>query len=200
MESTIQFLTIVLFLEVLPGPAVLFVLFQSSVGLRYAFVGILGLLTANVIWISLVASGLGLVLKSSPVAFGTMKWFGAAYLAYLGFKIAKNGISSSPDTDGGLRQSYWQAYLQGMLTSFSNPKALLFFMALLPSFVSESNFAADILYFGGLKMLCLFIVMGSYALVGQRFFDFLKSSTLASVVSKTLGAGIILAAIGVAKS
>ena len=201
MEGTVQFLLIVLLIELTPGPGVLFVVFQSSLGYRYLFSGILGLLTANLLWITLVATGLALIIKNSPALFETLRWFGVAYLTYLGIKIMRNGIGKpSADIEGNAGKSCLLAYLQGLLTSLSNPKALIFFLALLPNFVSQENYIGDLTYFGALKMLSMFVVLSAYGLLGHKIFSYLSFSTLGGIVSKCLGGGIILGAVAVARS
>ena len=94
LESTLQFLAITLFLEVTPGPGVLFILYQSAFSFRNAVAGTMGLLTANVIWISLVATGLGLLLTQTPMIFNTLRYLGAAYLVYLAYNIVRYGIGN----------------------------------------------------------------------------------------------------------
>jgi len=202
LESTLQFLAITVFLEVTPGPAVLFVLYQSAFSFRNAVAGILGLLTSNVIWISLVATGLGLLLTQTPVVFDSLRYIGALYLVYLGYKIIRYGIGkphADKNTSADRPYSLFSSYRLGMLTSLSNPKALLFFMALFPQFTRPEFFVHDIFYFGALKMACLAIVMLTYGLMGRRLFNYMGASKWANTISRTLGAGIIVAAIAVAK-
>jgi homoserine/homoserine lactone efflux protein len=202
LESTLQFLAITLFLEVTPGPAVLFVLYQSAFSFRNVLAGTMGLLTSNIIWISLVATGLGLVLTQTPVVFDTLRYIGAAYLIYLGYKIIRYGIGRPHADENPQAEQYktmWSSYRQGMLTSLSNPKALLFFMALFPQFTRPEYFAHDIVYFGALKMTCLAVVMISYGLMGRRLFNYMGESPKANIISRVLGGGIIVAAIAVAR-
>jgi|TARA_B110000902_G_scaffold95324_1_gene112845 homoserine/homoserine lactone efflux protein len=202
LELTLQFLAITLFLEVTPGPGVLFVLYQSAFSFRNALAGILGLLTSNIIWISLVATGLGLVLTQTPVIFNGLRYIGAAYLVYLGYKIIRYGIGkphADENTQVGNYKSNGSSYRRGMFTSLSNPKALLFFMALFPQFTRPEFFIHDIFYFGAIKMLCLAVVMTSYALMGRRVFNYLGESPWTNTISRVLGGGIIVAAIAVAR-
>ncbi len=202
IEATLQFLAITLFLEVTPGPAVLFILYQSAFSFRNAVAGTLGLLTSNVIWISLVATGLGLILTQTPILFDSLRYIGALYLVYLGYKIIRYGIGTphaDKNTEAAQRKSVWASYRQGMFTSLSNPKALLFFMALFPQFTRPDYFVHDILYFGALKMTCLAVVMISYALMGRKLFNYMGQSRWANAISRTLGGGIIIAAFAVAR-
>lgn len=202
LEATLQFLAITLFLEITPGPAVLFILYQSGFSFKNALAGTIGLLTANVIWLSLVATGLGLVLTQTPWLFDSLRYLGAAYLVYLAYKIIRYGIGQPQahlDDQTGLHKSLGSSYRQGIFTSLANPKALLFFMALFPQFTRPEQFTQDLAYFGLLKMLCLVSVMISYALMGQRLFNYLGGSSWTNTISRVLGGGIMVAAIAVAK-
>ncbi|MEH6443113.1 MAG: LysE family translocator [Oceanospirillaceae bacterium] len=199
MELTLQFLAVTLLLEFTPGPAMLFVLYQSAFGYRYVLTAILGLLSANFIWISLVATGLGLLITQSPAAFETLRYLGAAYLAFMGYKICRYGIGKQQALVGAKPKKYWKVYLQGVFTSLSNPKALLFFLALFPNFTRVDYFLEDILYFGGLKLLCLFFVMNFYGLIGKKVFDYVNVSKIANIIGRSLGVGIIGAAVVIAR-
>ena len=192
MDATLQFLLIIMALELTPGPAVLMILFQSSLGLRHVVVAIAGLLTANVVWILLVATGLGLLITGSPRLYGALRLVGALYLIYLGYKIIRSGIKPPDMSQGRAIQRYSRSYLRGVLTSLSNPKALVFFLALFPPFVRAEHFVSDIVYFGALKMLALVVALSIYAWMGQRIFAWLNNSRLGVWVGWLLGVGIIM--------
>ena len=198
LEATIKFLLITVALEVTPGPAVLFVLYQSAFGMRYVLLGVAGLVTSNLIWLTLIATGLALILTNSPMLFGAMRYAGAAYLLYLGYKIARYGIGKPQAADTSVRKSKLKTYQQGMITSLSNPKALIFFMALFPQFTRTDFFTQDIIYFGALKITLLIVVMTSYGLMGKKMFNRLGRSKWANTVSRVLGGAIAFAAIGLA--
>lgn len=200
LDSTFTFIAITLALEVTPGPAVLFILYQSAFGLRYALAGVAGLMTANVIWISMVATGLGLMLVTTPWLFDSVRYVGAVYLAYLGYKIARYGIGKPHAEQGTKRKSKLRTYQQGIMTSLSNPKAVLFFLALLPQFARPEAFLTDLVYFGALKIAILFVVMTSFGLLGRQVFNRIMDSEKARWVFRFLGVGIIMAAYGVAFS
>jgi threonine/homoserine/homoserine lactone efflux protein len=200
LESTFTFIAITVALEVTPGPAVLFILYQSAFGLRYALAGVAGLMTANVIWISLVATGLGLMLVTTPWLFDSVRYVGALYLAYLGYRIARYGIGKPHAEKGTQKKSKLRTYQQGIMTSLSNPKAVLFFLALLPQFARPEYFMSDLMYFGGLKILILFVLMTSFGFLGRSFFNRIMDSDKARWVFRILGVGIIVAAYGVAFS
>ena len=168
------------------------ILFQSSLGLRHVAVAIAGLLTANIVWIILVATGLGLLITGSPRLYEALRIVGALYLIYLGYKIIRFGVQPPDTCQGRAIHSYRRSYVRGMLTSFSNPKALVFFLALFPPFVRAEHFLSDIVYFGALKMLSLVLALGFYGVLGQQIFGLLENNRVGIWVGWLLGTGIIL--------
>ncbi len=202
MSSTLEFLIITFSLEILPGAAVLFILYQSILGNRYAFAGIGGLLTANLVWLSLIASGLGVVITQSPLIYEGLKWAGVLYLIYLGINMTRSGIeqAGSTNTDELSEHRMLNSYVKGLLVSLSNPKALIFFLALFPNFVRPTHFMADMLYYGALKMASLAIVLTVYIFFGRAILRFIQISKYGKYLPHTLGSGIIVIAALIALS
>jgi homoserine/homoserine lactone efflux protein len=121
-----------------PGPAVLFSMSQAArFGMRGAVAGTAGILLGHVIVFGAVALGLAALLASYSGAVNAIRIIGALYLMYLGAKMlfskprAAQSIAAAPArrADGGL-------VLQGLGVQLTNPKLLLFVLALLPQFIS----------------------------------------------------------------
>jgi homoserine/homoserine lactone efflux protein len=128
-------------LSLTPGPAVLLVISQAiRAGFKSSTVGIIGILTGNTFYFVLSALGLATLLSTSFTLFQVVRWLGAAYLILVGIRmlisseVAKEGEISTART----RQSL-ALFSQGLVTQLSNPKALVFFTALLPQFVSPGG-------------------------------------------------------------
>ncbi|WP_315140193.1 LysE family translocator [Achromobacter marplatensis] len=123
---------------VTPGPTTLLALNNGSRhGVRAAGWGMAGAVLADLILVGCVASGLGVVLAASEVAFQLIKWVGAAYLAYLGWKMLRSdaalvlpSAASAVDRPAGLTLG-----LRSFMVALTNPKALLFMSAFLPQFI-----------------------------------------------------------------
>lgn len=126
---------------VTPGPTVLLAMSNGSRhGVRAACWGMGGAVLADLVLIGTVASGLGVVLAASEVAFQFIKWAGAAYLAWLGWKMLRTDaapIMPSAQADaahpGGLALG-----LRSFAVALTNPKALLFMSAFLPQFINPA--------------------------------------------------------------
>ena len=96
----------------------------------------LGLQLALAVQIGIVAAGLGAVLAASELAFGLIKWFGVAYLVYLGWKQWQAPPSDFA-AEAGERPlgRPLTLVLRGFLVNASNPKAIVFILAVLPQFL-----------------------------------------------------------------
>ena len=121
-----------------PGPAVLFSMSQATRhGMRGAAAGTAGILLGHVIVFGAVALGLAALLASYSGAVSTIRIVGALYLMYLGAKMLFSkprdaeaiAAAPAPPAHGGL-------VLQGLVVQLTNPKLLLFVLALLPQFIS----------------------------------------------------------------
>lgn len=123
---------------VTPGPTTLLALSNGSRhGVRAAGWGMAGAVLADLILVGAVASGLGVVLAASEVAFQLIKWVGAAYLAYLGWKMLRSDAALVlPSAAAGADRPVGLALgLRSFMVALTNPKALLFMSAFLPQFI-----------------------------------------------------------------
>jgi threonine/homoserine/homoserine lactone efflux protein len=134
------FFVMVVFTVASPGPGVLMTLDNAvACGWRAAMHGVLGLALGAAVMSGLSAAGIGLLVRSSPTLFLLLKYCGGAYLFYLAHKAwrrvpALPGANGA-DTAAGRAQCASGGrirLLRGVLLQTSNPKALLFFLSVLP--------------------------------------------------------------------
>ena len=109
-------------------------------GVRRGYWSILGLEIGLMLQLALVAAGLGAVVTNSILAFTVIKWIGVAYLAYLAVRQWRTATVDLREqvgkaTDGG-RLSL---VVRGFLVNATNPKGLVFFLAVLPQFVVPTS-------------------------------------------------------------
>lgn len=110
-----------------------------SFGFRRGYWLALGLQLALLLQIAVVAAGLGALLIASEAAFSLLKWCGVAYLLYLGWRqwrAAANPVKLMP---GSVDVSSRQLVLRGFLVNASNPKAIVFILAVLPQFIDPGQ-------------------------------------------------------------
>jgi homoserine/homoserine lactone efflux protein len=124
-----------------PGPAVMFCMSQAARhGMRGAVAGTAGILAGHLVCFSLVAFGLAALLAQVSGAMTAIRVVGALYLMYLGARMILSKPHATPDIDAAApRPRAHGIVLQGLLVQITNPKNLLFVLALLPQFISPSR-------------------------------------------------------------
>jgi homoserine/homoserine lactone efflux protein len=140
MQGWFIYVAAVLALMSTPGPSHLLMLSNSATyGYRRSLATVAGDLTANLL--QMLAAGLGLAaaLAASGGALLVVKWLGAAYLVWLGLRMIRGVGFGDLSVSGTTRASLRTLYLQGFLTSATNPKAIVFFAALFPQFISADE-------------------------------------------------------------
>lgn len=124
-----------------PGPAAIAATGEAAAhGFRRSLLVILGIAFANVGFFVLSATGMAALIIASNALFTVIKWIGVAYLLYLGYGAffgASGPLTISPKKQNP--RSPYKAFVRGFLIEASNPKALLYFSALLPQFIDISR-------------------------------------------------------------
>lgn len=137
VETWLLYITAVLIMMSTPGPSQLLMLSNSmSNGFGRALFTAAGDLSANVL--QMLAAGLGLaaLIVASEHALTVIKFAGAAYLAWLGLRKLWKARRAGAAGGEAARSSLKMLWLQGFLTSATNPRAVVFFAALFPQFIS----------------------------------------------------------------
>jgi threonine/homoserine/homoserine lactone efflux protein len=192
-----------LLLSMTPGPAVLLVISQ---GMRFGFAssirGTLGILTGNAIYFALSAAGLGALLIASATLFEVIRWVGVAYLVYVGFRMLISKTDAREGQDGSTRierRRSLRLFSQGLITQLSNPKAIVFFTALLPQFISPGEHVfRQFLLLGITSISVEFPVLLVYGLIAERGVSLIPKGRLSALPDRVAGAFLIGAGIGLA--
>jgi len=130
------FLAAALLLAITPGPGIFYVLARTlSGGRREGSLSALGTFVGGLVHVFAAAFGLSAILAASALAFGIVKYAGAAYLIYLGIRMIRDRAALGP----GNVQTPRSPFKQGIWTEVLNPKTALFFLAFLPQFVNPAN-------------------------------------------------------------
>jgi threonine/homoserine/homoserine lactone efflux protein len=117
-----------------PGPTVMMIsAYGFKGGFRDAAFAIAGTQTGNTLWYVICVTGLGALVTASPHLFHAIRLAGAAYLAWLGASAIWKSFRAAPDAHGPRLMG--KPYIQATLTQLGNPKAILFFGAIVPQFL-----------------------------------------------------------------
>jgi homoserine/homoserine lactone efflux protein len=172
---------------------------SMSSGLQYGFWrgywNALGLQIALVVQIAVVAVGLGAVLATSALAFTLIKWFGVAYLVYLGIKQWR-ALPSDLADDSAVRPVGKPLVLmaRGFLVNISNPKALVFILAILPQFIDTHLPLLPQYLIIASTMVCVdLIVMAGYTGLASKVLRSLKTPKQQRRMNRTF-AGLFVSA------
>jgi RhtB (resistance to homoserine/threonine) family protein len=134
------FLLAGILLNLTPGNDTIFILTKSiGQGRKAGVVSALGIGTGSIFHTILAAFGLSLIIAKSILFFNLIKFAGAAYLIYIGYKMLTDK-SQVKTAEAVLSNSvdYWKIYRDGILTNILNPKVALFFIAFLPQFIDPT--------------------------------------------------------------
>ncbi|NBE99600.1 LysE family translocator [Nonomuraea sp. KC401] len=208
MASMTQFVAfggVVLLGAMSPGPDFAVVVRRSAVsGRGHGMAAATGISVGVFVWVLAAATGVAALLAASAMAFTVVKVAGAAYLLYLGVKALRAALGRGghlaldvPDPGG---RGAWAAFVEGLLTNVLNPKAALFFVALMPQFVSSGASPADTLVLSVIALtgtVAWFLVVAT--IVGTLRRVFARPSVRRTVDGLT-GAALIALGVGLAAS
>ena len=162
------FLGVMAVMAITPGPANLFAVATGmEKGRASALVGVVGMNAATLVWFAAAALGLGALVKAFPQAFRLIAVAGALYVAWLGLKALHGAFKTAADPQHIVVRRGRGAFVDGFAVQIANPKAVLFFTAVLPPFLDVNRpvvtklvlFAAAVI---GMDMMS----MSAYALSG----------------------------------
>jgi threonine/homoserine/homoserine lactone efflux protein len=179
-----------------PGPGVAAVIARSLAhGFKGAPAFIAGFIVGDLTWFTIAATGLAALAKTAATLFVVIKWAGVAYLLYLAWKLwtAPAGrVEANEHND----QHGWRAFAASLMLTLANPKAILFFLALLPTVIDlESLNAVRFAEISLAMTVVMPLVMGSYVFLAARARQLF--TTPSSVRKLNRGSGIAMASAAV---
>lgn len=195
-EAWLLFATTDAVLSLTPGPAVLLVVTLGMTrGTRAGLHASLGILAANALYFALSATGIGTLLMASWQLFFAVKWLGAAYLVWIGAAMLF-GRRREPSVAPGAREVLpaGAGFRHGFLVNASNPKLLVYFMAILPQFIDPAGpVAPQVLVLGVTSMAIEWVVLAGYAALASRSRRYLRTPRALQWVERA-GGGLLIAA------
>jgi len=203
IQSWLMYLTLVTVATATPGPAVLFIMTNSSLhGWQKASFAALGNIVGLLCLGILAVTGLGTIIKTSELIFNIIKYAGAAYLIYLGIKLffqKSQDVSLIDDQLISNDISSFKIFFQAFGVAMSNPKAIVFLTALFPQFININDTLIpqfSMLIFT--LMIFSFSFLMFYALLAHNAKIWLTKPNRINVVNRTsglvfIGFGLLLA-------
>ena len=163
---------------------------SMSSGLNYGFKrgywNAIGLQLALIVQIGIVAAGAGVLLATSPWAFLAIKWFGVCYLLYLAYLQWKAPVQTIEIAVDVKQKSIPKLVMYGFLVNMSNPKAIVFLLAVLPQFLDLSQPQWPQYLIMGITMITIdLIVMAGYTGLAAKVLRLLKSPKQQKYMNRT---------------
>ncbi|WP_375778319.1 LysE family translocator [Bradyrhizobium sp. ma5] len=133
LHPLLAFALTALVIEITPGPNMTYLAALSlSNGMRTGFAAVAGIALGLMTYGVIASFGLAAVIDNSPLLYGVLRWGGVLYLLWLAWE-AWSGQGGSEAAD--LNERPWPAFRRGLITNLLNPKAAVFYVAILPEFV-----------------------------------------------------------------
>jgi threonine/homoserine/homoserine lactone efflux protein len=197
--SLVAFVAAASLLTIAPGLDTALVLRTAATrGSRAAALAGLGIAAGCFGWAALVALGLGALLAASQLAYTLLRWVGAAYLVWTGYKMLRHPRRSflppaaTPDDQG-------VAFTTGLLTNLLNPKVGVFYVSFLPQFAPEGiPVAPYILLLGAIHAVLGLIWFASLILATRPLANFLRRPPVVQGCDRLTGGMFIAFGVGLA--
>lgn len=195
----LTYLIATIILSVTPGPGV----FSSlSSGLNHGFrMGVwngVGMQAANFVLICIVSVGLGAMLVASATLFSIVKWIGVAYLLYLGIVTWRSPPQAFRQENDDAHAAK-DVFLKGFLVNITNPKGIIFYVAILPQFIDVH--APQAMQYGILAATTLLVdlvVMSGYTALAAKVLRVMRDPSRLRWVNRTLGGAFVAAGVALA--
>ena len=164
----LTFLGVMAVMAATPGPANLFSVANGvQRGPAGALAGVVGMNAATLVWFGAAALGLGALVTAFPEAFRLISIGGALYVAWLGINALMGAFRTAADPHAPTLRLGRSAWLDGFMVQIANPKAVLFFTAVLPPFLDVDRPAAPQLALFALATVGMDVLsMSAYGLGG----------------------------------
>lgn len=188
LETWLAFLVAAVLISVSPGAgAVACMTSGMRYGYRRGIWNIFGMQVGIALQLAIVGAGLGAVLATSTMAFTALKWLGVAYLCYLGAKqwrAPAEPVHLGEARGGGAGT----LFTQGFLVNATNPKATVFFLAVLPQFIDPARpLLAQYLAVVATLTAVDLVVMSGYTLFAAKFLRLLRTPRQIRLVNRLFG-------------
>ncbi|MEP5730143.1 MAG: LysE family translocator [Sulfitobacter sp.] len=186
--------TVAVFFATPPGPSQILMLSNSArFGLRRALPTVAGDLSANALQMIAAGFGLAILIAQTDWLLDAIKWAGVAYLIYVGIRTFRASPQSVDPAQAQKAARPRVLFLQGFFTSASNPKAVFFFAALFPQFITaELPIAPQLLILGATYILVDGMILILYGAAAERLMQ--RLATRGNLLNRLSGTMMLAAA------
>lgn len=201
-EHLVPYIVASVLIILAPGPSVLFTIARAIAwGRTIAIMTVAGNALGMLVLSAGVAVGLGPILQSSDLLYSSVQWAGGFYLVWMGIDAIRHRVIAAADmtdTTGGQPRGL-VTLRQGFLVGVLNPKAIVFFAAVLPQFVDQDfgSVTLQLLTLGAIFSGLAFIFDGMWGVIAGSARDWLSAHPTRLVTLRVVG-GCVMMMLGVA--
>ena len=195
LEAAITFTLAIFIFGITPGPGIFAILARAlNSGAKSCIPLAFGMAVSDVIYLIFATFGLAAIAENYGGLFTAIRFIGAAYLMYLGWKMWTAKVDEEIQNNKLGRSSWLSSLIQGFLISASNPKVILFYIAFLPTFIDLTKLSvSDIVMVSGLTLFALMVGLILVAVMASSVRKYLKSQRALKRLNRTAG-GIMIGA------
>lgn len=195
----------VFLVSIIPGPTMLLGLTHGmKYGAKRSLSTAMGNTVVTLIQATISFVGLGAILMASELVFAIIKWAGAAYLIYLGWKFIKatpQQVEGDDSSNASTHESVWRLFWQGALITAGNPKAIVFFTAVFPQFIDTTqNMVLQTVVLSLMSCLSSFLCFMAYAVFGHQLVGWFQKASFVKIFNRLVGGTFIGSGIAIAMS
>jgi threonine/homoserine/homoserine lactone efflux protein len=199
IEGAITFFIAIFIFAVTPGPGTFALLARALTSGAISCVSMsLGMAISDIIYLILATYGLAAIAENYSGLFMAVRFVGAAYLLYLGWKMWTAEVDTELKQSVTKTSTWLGGFIQGFLISASNPKVILFYIAFLPTFIDLSSLDfTDIILASVLTLCALMAGLMMVSIGASSARQYLKSKRAIQRLNRTagsimIGAGLFL--------
>ena len=168
-------------------------------GIKAAPAQALGIYAGDLVWYTLAVTGLAALAAAFAGVFMVMKWLGAAYLLYLAWKMWRSEPRRLDAVADQGPMSQGSLFMSSLMVTLSNPKAIVFYLAVLPAIVDLGHLTLEGYAIGlGLIAVILFTILAAYAVAAHAARGFFSSPKAMKALNRVSGTAIAGAALVIA--
>lgn len=197
VESSLTFFVAIFIFGITPGPGVFAIIARSMTqGARASVTLCVGMTAADILYLVMACLGLAVIAQTMEGLFLAIRYLGAAYLIYLGWKMWKAPLVSHMEEVPVAKSSKQEmaSLAQGFMISASNPKVILFYIAFLPTFMDLTILTTwDIALASVLAFVALMLGLTLVSVSVSQARRMMKSSSAMKALNRVAGSIMVSA-------
>ena len=197
LESAVTFFIAIFIFSITPGPGVFAIIARSmTLGVRASISLCLGMTVADIMYLIMACFGLAVIAQTMEGVFLAIRYLGAAYLIYLGWKMWIAPVVTKTEDVANVKSSKQEmaSFAQGFMISASNPKVILFYIAFLPTFMDLTILTSwDIALAAVLTCIALMLGLTLISVTASQARRMMKSSSAMKSLNRIAGSIMVSA-------